>query len=193
LCHAGCLTCPKKTIEQIIDSGNDYIVTVKANQPTLLAHLEQQFEHTAPQSVETEVEQTRDRCTQRIVSVLDTVGGIDPAWVGVQRMIRVERAGTRAGKPYAETMFYLSSLTLDAQGFAERIRHHWHIENRLHWPKDVVMAEDSAPMCDGNALVNFAIVRTMAVNLFRQAGFASITKGIRHLAHDISRLFSFLQ
>jgi hypothetical protein len=29
--------------------------------------------------------------------------------------------------------------------------------------------------------------------LFRQAGFASITKGIRHLAHDISRLFSFLQ
>jgi hypothetical protein len=29
--------------------------------------------------------------------------------------------------------------------------------------------------------------------LFRLHGFASITKGIRHLAHDISHLLSFFQ
>ncbi len=140
------------------------------------------------------MEQTLDRHTQRPVSVLDCVSGIDPDWLGVQRIVRVEeRAGTRAGQPYAETMFYLSSLTVDATGFAERIRHHWHIENRLHWPKDVILQENAAPVCDGDVLVNFAIVRTIAINLFRQAGFDSVTKGIRRLAHDVHQLFSFFQ
>ena len=159
----------------------------------MFEHLQQQFEQQVPQSVETEVEQTRDRHTQRIVSVLEPGDEIDPAWKGVQRIVRVERTGTRSAQAYAETMFYISSLELDAAGFATRICQHWHIENRLHWPKDVVLGEDAAPLCDGNALVNFAIVRTIAINLFRQAGFASITKGIRHLSHDVQRLFSFFQ
>jgi hypothetical protein len=31
------------------------------------------------------------------------------------------------------------------------------------------------------------------VNVFRKEGFPSVTNGIRSLAHDIHRLFSFLQ
>ena len=127
------------------------------------------------------------------MSVLDTIAGIDPEWVGVQRLIRVQREGIRANKPFEETVFYISSLCLDAAGFAAQIQQHWHIENRLHWPKDVVLKEDEAPLCDGYALANFAILRTMALNLFRQAGFPSITKGLRHLSHDVHRLFSFFQ
>ena len=169
------------------------MIPVKANQPKLLESLQQQFDQQMPQSVEVEVEQTRDRQTQRTVSVLEPDSSINPAWKGVQRIVRVERTGTRSGQPYAETMFYISSLGVDAPEFAGRIRAHWHIENRLHWPKDVVLAEDQAPLCDGYAVVNFAIVRTIAMNLLRQAGFASITKGIRHLAHDVRRLFSFFQ
>ncbi len=88
------------------------------------------------------------------MSVLDTIAGIDPEWVGVQRLIRVQREGIRANKPFEETVFYISSLCLDAAGFAAQIQQHWHIENRLHWPKDVVLKEDEAPLCDGYALAN---------------------------------------
>lgn len=63
----------------------------------------------------------------------------------------------------------------------------------LLWSKDVGFAADTAPVCDGYALVNFAILRTIAINLLRQHGFASITQGIRRLAHDSPRLFSCLQ
>jgi predicted transposase YbfD/YdcC len=87
----------------------------------------------------------------------------------------------------------LSLNRLNAAGFAQRIRQHWHIENRLHWVKDVVLKEDQAPLCDGHALTNFAIVRTIALNLFRQHGFDSITQGLRRMAHDIPGLFSFFQ
>ena len=183
----------KKTVKQIIASGNDYLMAVKPNQPKLFGHLRTQFEQSLPTSSDCQVERTRERTTSRTVRVLESVAGIDPGWVGVERIVRVERVGTRDNQPYTQTMFYISSLKLDAAGFAQHIRSHWHIENRLHWPKDVVLHEDEAPLCDGHAPTNFAIVRTIAINLFRQAGFASITKGLRHLAHDIPRLFSFFQ
>lgn len=184
---------PKKTIEQVINSGNDYVIAVKKNQPKLYEWIENQFEQYPPDSVADQIEQTRDRIMQRTVSVLETVVGLDAAWVGVQRLIRVERTGIRGVKPVHETLFYLSSLAADAEELSRRIREHWHIENRLHYPKDVVFAEDTALLCDGYAPANFAILRTIALNLFRLQGFTSITKGIRHLAHNISRLFSFFQ
>ena len=189
----GCTAYPKKTLEQIISSGNDYLITVKANQPTLLHHLQAHFTQAQPLSVDCQDEHSRNRQTQRQVSVLAPPDGIAPAWAGIQRVIRIERTGTRGQKPMSETMFYISSLSLDAAGFAQQIRQHWHIENRLHWVKDVVLQEDKAPLCAGHALTNFAILRTIAVNLFRANGFASITKGIRQLAHDIHALFSFFQ
>lgn len=169
------------------------MITVKGNQQTLFNQLKSQFEQLPPLSIDHQREQTRDRVTHRTVSVLDQIPAIDPQWVGIQRIIRVERTGTRAGQPYDETMFYISSLTLDAVGFAQKIRAHWHIENRLHWVKDVVLKEDETPVCDGNAPVNFGIVRTLCLNLFRLNGFDSITRGLRFLAHDIRKLFSFFQ
>ncbi|MBW4421122.1 MAG: hypothetical protein KME13_18105 [Myxacorys californica WJT36-NPBG1] len=53
--------------------------------------------------------------------------------------------------------------------------------------------EDITPLCAGYAPENFAILRTIAVNLFRQHGFTSVTQGLRQLAHDVRRLFSFFQ
>ncbi|MBW4421128.1 MAG: hypothetical protein KME13_18140 [Myxacorys californica WJT36-NPBG1] len=74
---------PKKTVEQIIGSGNDFVIAVKGNQPKLFAHLKTQFEQHEAQSVDDQTEQTRNRMTQRTVSVLDTVAGLDATWVGV--------------------------------------------------------------------------------------------------------------
>ena len=111
----------------------------------------------------------------------------------MQRVIQVKRCGTRVQKPVDETVFYLSSQALDATRFGGQTRDHWQVENGLHWVKDVVLQEDNAPLCDGHALTNFAIVRTIVVNLFRANGFASITKEICQLAHDVCRLFSFFQ
>jgi predicted transposase YbfD/YdcC len=180
-------------VAQIIDSGNDYLITLKANQGKLFKLLQAHFEQSTPLSLDCQVETTRGRTTERRVRVLAPPDGIDPAWAGIKRVVCIERWGIRGQKPASETMFYISSLTLNAGEFAERIRSHWHVENRLHWVKDVVMGEDNTAVCDGYALSNFAIVRSIVVNLFRANGFDSITKGIRHLAHDIHKLFSFFQ
>ncbi|NCJ05679.1 ISAs1 family transposase [Synechococcales cyanobacterium C] len=122
----------KKTLEQIISSGNNYLVAVKANQPKLFNEIARQFEQAPILSVQTETEKTRTRQTQRSVMIINTVEGIDSDWVGVERFIRVQRSDTRDNEPYDQTVFYMSSLSFDAGGFAEYIRAHWQIENCLH-------------------------------------------------------------
>ncbi|XGV98463.1 MAG: hypothetical protein ACAF41_05905 [Leptolyngbya sp. BL-A-14] len=107
---------------QIISSGNDYLITFKGNQPKLFEQFQTQFEHAPTKNVDSQTQQTRDRQTQRTVSVLDHVAGLDPQRVGVQRLVRVVRVGTRANRPFSETMFHISSLTLEAAEFAQRIR-----------------------------------------------------------------------
>lgn len=184
---------PKNTVELMIDSGNDDVMAVKQNQPTLYQFLETELAQNVPQSQAIQNEVTRNRVTQRPVSVLTDVRGIRSDWLGVQRLIRVERSGWRGTQPYRETMFYISSLAAEATDLSARIRGHWQIEHGLHWSKDCVLNEDRAPLCAGYAPANFGIIRTISMNLFRQQGFHSITQGIRHLAHDIPRLFSFFQ
>jgi hypothetical protein len=60
---------PKKTLEIIVETGNDYLVKVKANQPTLLEALQQTVGQTTPlSSVQTE-EKNRGRLEKRHVDI----------------------------------------------------------------------------------------------------------------------------
>jgi predicted transposase YbfD/YdcC len=64
--------------------------------------------------------------------------------------------------------YYISDLVLSAQVFAEGIRGHWGIENRLHWVKDVILKEDNNRIKHQNGAVNMAIFNNVAINFLRQ-------------------------
>ena len=127
------------------------------------------------------------------MSVFADLSGIDLDWLGLQSLIQVERIGSREGKPYQQTNYYISSLATSALAFAQGIRGHWGIENRLHWVKDVLFGEDAAPFKDYNAATNWSFIRTIAINLARMCGYDSLTKAERFLAHNIDKLFSLLE
>jgi predicted transposase YbfD/YdcC len=169
------------------------VIAVKANQPKLYHQIQQNMHHSQPTSIHTDCERRSDRLTQRRVCVFDNLNNISTDWVGLKSIIQVERVGTRAGQPYQQIAYYISSLSLEASDFAQGIRRHWGVENRLHWVKDVVFDEDSAQMIDGYAAANFSIIRSFVINLLRHNGFDSLTRAIRQCAHDIQLLFSFLE
>jgi predicted transposase YbfD/YdcC len=182
----------KKTLAIIIESGNDYLVGVKANQPRLMNAIEQLAQEHIPLDIDEDYERTRDRLTHRKVQVFNDVTGIDPDWPNLQSLIRVKRWGTRSGKPFESTSYFISSLSCDASRFAQGIRGHRDIENRLHWVKDVVLIEDDAPFKVYNPATNWSIIRTIVLNLFRGWGYDSLTTGQRFLSHDVPKLFSLL-
>ena len=184
---------PKKTCKIILESGNDYVIAVKDNQPKLHSHIKRIAALRKPTSRVVETEKTRGRFTTRTVEVFYDLNGIDPEWTGIKSLIRVERFGTRKGKKYHEIVCYISSLICTAKEFSLGIRGHWGIENCLHWVKDVVLKQDSSTIRLGNAPTNLSIIRTIALNILRRNGYTSITIAQRFISHDIDKLLHLME
>lgn len=177
----------------LVGRGAAYLIGLKKNQPTLHAAAERLCAAQAPQSVATQVERTRDRCTTRSVQVF----GVPEAkpytlWAGLRCIVRVERSGTRGKKPYHETAFYISSHTASAEEFARIVRGHWQVENGLHWVKDVVQGDDGCTSKAGFAPENLSLLRSLALTLYRLHGHSSIKRALRRFAHDLPSLIQFL-
>ena len=122
----------KKTLSAIANSGNDYLVKVKTNQPKLYQQIETESnQQPAKQTVEHQ-EKTRDRNSYRKVEVFEPPENLDPLWIGVGSVIKVERSGTRGNESYQRIGYYLCSLSPQSRRLADGIREHWLIENSLH-------------------------------------------------------------
>lgn len=169
------------------------MITVKGNQKSLHQRLCAISSDCTPVSVYHHSEQGHQRLTQRTVEVFDCLAGIAKDWLGLRRFVRVQRQGTRHAKPDTQVSYYITSLATSARQFAQGIRGHWGIENRLHWVKDVVFREDDCPLKLAHAPENWGLIRTWALNLFRLHGEVSITKAQRRVAHDINALFLLIQ
>lgn len=182
---------PKKTLELVLESGNDYLVSVKDNQPHLHTQL-QAIAQVRPVIKEHQSEhRQRGRFEQRTVQVFSAAGL--EQWPGAATVLRVERHSIRNGKAYEATSFYLSSMETHAQHWQQLVRGHWSIENRLHWPKDVILQEDDSCNTKVNTLLNTSLFRTIVINILRLNGFKSPASALRELANQIERIFQFLQ
>jgi len=67
-----------------------------------------------------------------------------------------------------ERRFFINSIEADAKRFAEAVRGHWGVENRLHWRLDVVFREDANRIRKGNAPAILTTIRHLCMNLFEQ-------------------------
>lgn len=81
------------------------MIAVKGNQKRLYEQIQLITEQAAPLSVDSTTERRSDRLTTRTVSVFDHLTGINSQWVGLSRLVKVERLGTRAGKPYHQIAY----------------------------------------------------------------------------------------
>ncbi|HEY9621564.1 MAG TPA: ISAs1 family transposase [Crinalium sp.] len=173
--------------------GNDYVITVKANQGTLYREIVQQATAALPRTQLRQRETGHGRAIHRTVSTFELADHLKQKWSGAQQAVHVHSVGQRQGKPYEENLYYLTSLNWDATALMVRIRAHWGIENRLHWVKDEVLQEDAASIRQSAPASLMAILRNLAVSLFRAHGYPSITKAIDLLSHDFDRLLPMLR
>ena len=73
------------------------------------------------------------------------------------------------------------------------VRSHWHIENRLHWVRDVTYQEDKSLVRTGNAPRVMASLRSLAISLLRLDGQTNVAAANRHHARDPQRTLQLLQ
>jgi predicted transposase YbfD/YdcC len=173
------------TAQQILDAENDYLLVVKENQPTLLAEIELLFAD--PEAVVTSAEESdahSQRREHRRLSAAPELAGVTD-WPGLAQVLRMQRRviDLPTGAVREETAYAITSLVPARATPAQLLtlwRQHWHIENKLHWVRDVTCGEDRSTVRAGRGPQALAALRNTAISLQRRAGATNIAAACRY-------------
>ena len=136
---------------QIRDADADYILTLKANHPTLAQDARDWFERHQHEAEKKAVYTTEFCCEaghHRIekryfvsVPAEQVFNSIQlKQWAGLKTLIVEQSTRQLWNKTTHSTRFFLSSLEPNFTDFPGSIRSHWGVENQLHWCLDMVFS-----------------------------------------------------
>ena len=140
---------------------------------------------------------TRERnCSRREIRLLECreVTQEPVGFPGAHLMARLTRHLRRQGQKSTETVYRISSLTLeqlDALGWLRLKRNYWVIESRLHHALDVSPDEDRSRVRQRNAALVLGLIRRLVVSV-AQTAIAPVQTPktrwtVRHYQHHFTR------
>jgi len=174
---ADALNCQKEIAGQIIDQEGDYVLAVKANQQSLHEDVKLFFEDAIAEGFDVLYGLTDEddwghgrtenrKCYSVEVEHFNWFKHKDE-WKGLRSIACMEATRRIKDTETVERRYFISSLT-DTREIARSIRHHWRVENKLHWVMDVDFDEDACRARVDHAPENFALLRQIAHNLIKQ-------------------------
>jgi predicted transposase YbfD/YdcC len=180
----------REVAQEILAGGGDYLMVVKGNQPQLLEEIQGVFQERSglvnTMATVERVELGHGRIEQRRLSASSALVGYSD-WPGLQQVFKIERIviSKKGGKGREEVVYGITSLSGQRASPAHLLglsRHHWHIENKSHWVRDVTFDEDRSQVRCGNIPQVMATLRNTAIGLMRWAGETNIAAACRHFA-----------
>jgi predicted transposase YbfD/YdcC len=169
--------CQKEIAAKIVAGGGNYLLTVKDNQPHLLEDIQQAFEQALDNdfaglkhdSHETK-ERGHGREERRTYYLIEEPRGLrgQAAWPKLCVIGMCVNERTVKGETSLEARYFIGSKKAGARYYGQALRHHWGIENNLHWQLDVSFGEDANRVRDRNAAENLAQLRKIALGLLKR-------------------------
>jgi predicted transposase YbfD/YdcC len=182
---ADALHCQRDLAAYIAGRGGFYLLCLKANQGGMFDTVDA-FDWAQAGINATDDTQGHGRAELRTVTTISLGGAFTLDFPEAAQVIRVERVRREAGRESIEVVYYLTNLSFDhatAAQLAEWIRSEWHIENRLHWVRDVTFDEDRSQIRTGDGPRIMATLRNLVISLLRLAGETNIAAGLRRCSN----------
>ena len=187
---ADALLTQREVCKTIIEEGGDYVMASKGNQKGLLDDVKTVFDgpcsNLLPKSSSETLDIEHGRIEHRRITVSEALKGYSD-WPGLEQVFMIERLFTekKTGKVEQETSYGLTSLTSEEASpwkLLKLLRGHWHIENKLHWVRDVTFDEDRSQVRKGNIQEVMACIRNVVIGLLRLTGETNIASACRRYA-----------
>ncbi|MDQ3576524.1 MAG: ISAs1 family transposase [Actinomycetota bacterium] len=179
----------------VCERGGAYALTVKGNQPGLLAAINAALPPAAPGSEHhVETDRGNGKIVRRAIWVAPATGIDFPGAAQVFRIRRdtFDHAGNRLSKEIVHGVTSLPAAQADPEMIARLIRRHWGIENKSHWVRDVVYREDHQHAYAGTGAQVMATLRNLTLGLLRLAGITQITRTLQRIAADRARILPII-
>jgi predicted transposase YbfD/YdcC len=169
----------QRTFEAAAQAQARVFVQLKDNQPALLRNAAAACASRHPTSSDTTARSRHETRTVDVFSATRAVAATE--WKSlIKTIVRVTRdvlhrnATTGLWSSTSEVAYYLANSPTSARQSAAAIRGHWHIENKLHYTRDVTFQEDQ-PRIRHNPGI-FARLRSFAYNILRRNQTSSFSR-----------------
>ena len=172
----------KSVIDRIRKNGGDFLIELKANQPSLRYGVEDRLKgHTPVYSYTEEPVLGHGRIETRTYRVFD---GLDiiadkEKWGGNMTIIEYESETVKksSGAQTSEKRLYVSSLPASTPALGSLVRNHWSIES-MHWALDFNLLQDKVKRKSARAARNLDTIQRIVLSVF------SIWRGLRKKRSD---------
>ena len=179
---ADAMSMQKCVIDRIRENGGDFLIELKANQPSLRYGVEDRLKGQSPVYSHTEGPELGhgriETRTYRVFDGLDIIADKEK-WGGNMTVIEYDSDTVKksSGTQTAEKRLYVSSLPTDTPALVSLVRKHWSIES-MHWTLDCNLLQDRIKRKSAKAARNLDTIQRIVHSLF------SIWKGLRKKRDD---------
>ena len=172
--------------------GGDYVLIVKKNQRGLMGDIGVLFEGEWPEWLEKQSTQKGEkghgrREIRRLQCSTEMNEYLGKQWEGVAQVFRIEREIVRNGKESREVVYGITSVPREEAGAEEvlrLVRRHWHLENRVHWRRDVTLGEDGCQVKEARAAQVLASLNNAVLMLMDKLGVKNMAAQMREFAAE---------
>lgn len=179
---ADAMSMQKCVIDRIRENGVDFLIELKANQPSLRYGVEDRLKGQSPVYSHTEGPELGhgriETRTYRVFDGLDIIADKEK-WGGNMTVIEYDSDTVKksSGTQTAEKRLYVSSLPTGTPALVSLVRKHWSIES-MHWTLDCNLLQDRIKRKSAKAARNLDTIQRIVHSLF------SIWKGLRKKRDD---------
>ena len=202
---ADAMSMQKNIIDRIRENGGDFLIELKANQPSLRYGVEDKIKECAPAYSYTEGPEFGhgriETRTYRVFDGLDIIADKEK-WGGNMTIIEYESETVRkkSGAHASEKRLYVSSLPTSTPALGSLVRNHWSIES-MHWALDFNLLQDRIKRKSAKAARNLGSIQRIVHSVFsiwkrlrkkrsdKKKGMAEL---MRYVSMSFTRLLRFL-
>lgn len=165
-----------------------YVIPIKDNNPTVLRDLQEFFadEGIDRQEFQSSKEVTKGHGRLEVREIWTSSqmnAWFENEWAGIAQVFRIRRTVQAKGEEREEIVYGITNLPrnkADAKRLLGLNRKHWHIENRLHYRRDVTLGEDASQVRSQGAPEVLAALNGGLLALLDFQGGKNVAKQMRH-------------